>query len=216
MNTDYSDIAKALRDGRRSGRIVICRGEDERVFIKDFISSPGTIGEQGPQCAAGERPARTDGAVCGKCGNVRDRKKPVGSGENGVVIILNLPSMVSGMERRKYREEATDLMKKMMAAIDIDIQKCYITSLIKCDPAEPTMSPGGMFKNCEPILEREIAHLAPRVVIVMGDMRPLKRIRDRHAAVSWFAVDHPIALINNPDLKRGAWNTLKLARESIG
>ncbi|HSV98068.1 MAG TPA: uracil-DNA glycosylase family protein [Spirochaetota bacterium] len=215
MYTDYSDIAKALRDGRRTGRITICRGEEERAFLKEFVSSPGMAGERPEQGATAGRPGRADGASCGKCGNVRDRKKPAGNGENGVMIILNPPSMVSGMERRKYREEATDLMKKMMAAIDIDIRKCYITSLIKCDPAEPTMSPGGMFRNCEPILEQEIACLAPRVVIVMGDMRPLKRVRDRHTAVSWFAVDHPIALINNPDLKRGAWNTLKLARESI-
>ncbi len=213
MDTDYSDIAKALRDGRRNGRIIICRGEEERAFLKAFVSTPGPEGGHPPQGAAAER---ADGGGCDKCGTVRDRKKPAGSGENGVMIILNPPSMVSGMERRKYREEAADLMKKMMAAIEVDIRKCYITSLIKCEPADPAMSPGGMFKNCEPILEEEIARMAPRVAIVMGDMRPLKRVRDRQAAVSWFALDHPITLINNPDLKRGAWSTLKLARESIG
>jgi len=215
METSYSDMAKLLRDGRRNGRIIICRGEEERAFLNAFIASSGAGNARPPEDAAGDRPDRAD-AVCGKCGSVRDRKKPAGSGENGVMIILNPPAMVSGMERRKYRDEATELMKKMMAAIDVDMRKCYITSLIKCDPAGPAMSPGGMFKNCEPILEAEIARVAPRVAIVMGDMRPLKRVRDRHAAVSWFAVDHPIALINNPDLKRGAWNTLKLAREAIG
>ncbi len=214
MNDPIFDIAAILREPRNARRLVLGRDGDERAFLREFVSLPSQAGADPP--GAEERRGRIEERVCRKCGNVRDYKGPVGAGENGVMIILNPPSMVSGLERRKYRDEAAALMKKMMEAIGVDIRKCRITSLIKCEPSDPSLSPGGMFANCEAVLDSEIASVAPRVAIVMGDMRPLKRLRDRHADVAWFALDHPIALINNPDLKRGAWNTLKLAREAIG
>ena len=216
MNDTRTDIAALLRDPRFARRRVLSRDESERAFLRDFVSKTPAAAARSASAGTTATTERPDGRTCGKCGNVRDYKGPAGTGENGVMLILNPPAMVSGLERRKYRDEATTLMKKMMESIGVDIRKCHITSLIKCEPADPSLSPGGMFVNCEPILDSEIARVAPRVAIVMGDMRPLKRLRDRHAGVAWFALDHPIALINNPDLKRGAWNTLKLAREAIG
>ena len=142
MNDTRTDIAALLRDPRFARRRVLSRDESERAFLRDFVSKTPAAAARSASAGTTATTERPDGRTCGKCGNVRDYKGPAGTGENGVMLILNPPAMVSGLERRKYRDEATTLMKKMMESIGVDIRKCHITSLIKCEPADPSLSPG--------------------------------------------------------------------------
>jgi uracil-DNA glycosylase len=72
------------------------------------------------------------------------------------------------------------------------------------------MNPSEMFRHCGDILNGEIAAVAPSIVIVMGEMVPLKKTVDANPGISWFSIDHPLTILNNPELKKPAWNTLKL------
>lgn len=71
-------------------------------------------------------------------------------------------------------------------------------------------------KNCEPIITREIEIIRPLVVIVFGDIIPLQRTIKESRDIFWYNIDHPITIIKNPELKRPAWNTLKLVMAKLG
>ena len=47
----------------------------------------------------------------------------------------------------------------------------------------------------------------------MGDILPLQNVVKSSSGISWFNTDHPVTLLKNPDLKRPAWETLKLVKK---
>jgi uracil-DNA glycosylase family 4 len=214
------DIASILR--RRGGGVLPWRGEEERSYLTGLLEDSG---EHRPARGARTRDDTAAGqavksipeeiASCTRCQATGGKKLPFGGGENGVMIMLNPPAMMGRAERAAYRKESAELLRKMCAAIDLDVEECYVTGTVKCEPAGASLSPGAMLAQCEHILDREITETGPRVILVMGDMLPLKRLKDRHDSARWFAVEHPVALIKNPDLKKRAWNTLKLVRQAI-
>jgi uracil-DNA glycosylase len=212
MKDLYHDLAEVLKTGK--GRPVVrSRGDAEAAILTSFLRGKrsGVPGIE-PQTGTGVREAiRT----CRKCKGVVNRKYAAGSGTNGVMVILNPPSLLHREERSKYRRESAEMLRKMLAAIGVDLAECYTTGLVKCETDEPGSTTGAMFSGCDPHLNAEIAEVTPRVIIVMGDIKPLKRTRDGHCGIEWFSVDHPITLLNNPDLKRRAWSTLKLVKEAI-
>lgn len=147
---------------------------------------------------------------CSRCAGAEDKKCGVGSGANGIMIILNAPAMVSSFEKKQFKAESVDLLKKMLAAIDVEFSKCYITSIIKCEPSETMHRPSSMFRECQHILKKEIELIKPLLVMVFGEIVPLQKIIHESEGISWYNIEHPITLIKNPDLKGKAWKTLKL------
>ena len=103
------------------------------------------------------------------------------------------------------------LLRKMMEAIEIELEKCYITNLIKCEVKDSLTRPGLMFKNCEPILKKEIYKFKPKTIIVMVDDTPIKKIINENIKINYYNMDHPVTLIKTPKLKRTAWEVLQKA-----
>ena len=110
-----------------------------------------------------------------------------------------------------YRADANEMMKKMMAAINVNITECYITNLIKCE-GSATCQPSSMFTSCSDILREEMKEVNPAFVIVMGAFAPVARLSKEFGSVRWFNIEHPVTIIKNPELKRSAWETLLLVR----
>ncbi len=117
--------------------------------------------------------------------------------------------MLSTVEKKVLMLDVTTMIEKMMMAIHVKPESCYITHMIKCEGDE---LPGKMFSECQQLLIKEIQMVNPRVIIVMGEMRPLQRIVKASSGIQWFNIEHPITLIKNPELKRGAWNTLQTGK----
>jgi uracil-DNA glycosylase family 4 len=208
MDSVRQELARWMAGGG-AGRIPLFRGDEERAFLLRFIAGP-----EASDLAPGN-PLHDMIQRCTLCGGILEKKTPYGSGENGLMVILSPPAMLGAGDRRKYRKEAAALVRKMLEAIGADPDKCHITSLIKCESDDLLSKPSFMFTNCAKILQKEIAAVNPRMVIMMGDLVPLKRIVEAHKAISWFSVDHPVSLLKNPELKKKAWNTLKLARDRL-
>ncbi len=152
---------------------------------------------------------------CDKCQNVYNKSRGVGSGENGIFIVLNRPKIIIGSERERLRKESISLLKKMVQAIGLEFEQCYIANLIKCESNDALNRPSIMFKNCESVFKKELMEKAPSIVIVMGNDMPLKQIKNENSAMSWHTIDHPVALIKNPALKRPAWETLKKIKKAL-
>ena len=150
-------------------------------------------------------------AQCNKCDDIINKRHPLGSGNNRVMIILNEPRMINREEITKLKPESGELLRKMLLAINLELNECYTTALIKCETSSILSKPSDMLKNCLHILELEINSIRPNISIVMGEILPLQKIVNSKKDITWFNIEHPVSLVKNPELKRSAWATLQLA-----
>lgn len=208
-NNIYSSLISYLKTAQ--GRLLLFRGEEELADLKKWLKDKSAAAVEAP---AGQD-VRSDDSIesmisaCEKCKNIYNKKTGKGSGESGIVIILNLPGHIDKTERKNLKKESGELLKKMMDAVNVNLGNCYITNMIKCETDDSFNRPGLMFRNCETLLRREIAVIEPEIILVMGDDMPLIKIKHENPGIKWFKVDHPMSMIKNPSLKSPAWKTLQ-------
>jgi len=191
------------------------RDEEERRFLESWLSS-GTGNrplQPGPSFAAEPSPDLL--VECKRCPSAAGRKKPSGSGSNGVLVLLNAPSMLQRSEMDLLRKESAQLLKKMIEATGLRFDECYFTNLIKCDTNDPVVRPSDMLANCMDVFRQELEHVKPRIVIVMGDIKVIQRTVNESRGIHWFTIHHPVTIVKNPELKRTAWNTLQLVMDKL-
>jgi len=152
-------------------------------------------------------------AQCNECRTTEKNTIHGGDASSGIMIILNPPSMLSSVEKKVLQPEVDEMITKMMKAIHVDVKACYITNMIKCESQREL--PGTMFSHCQSLLAKEVELVKPLIIIVMGEMRPLQKIVKNSSGIQWFNIEHPITLIKNPELKKPAWNTLKLVKAAL-
>lgn len=210
MQINY-DIKKSLASILRendSGITVLFKNSDELEFLKGFLRGRS---QPEPRAQAAVTPDSLINS-CTRCRDIVERKTAYGTGINGVMIILNAPRMANRAELQIHRAESAGLLKKMVNAIGLELHECYVTNLIKCESSDTFLKPSDMLKNCLDILKLEIEMMNPRLCIVMGEIIPLQTVIKSVKAVSWYNTEHTISLIKNPELKRPAWETLKIVR----
>ncbi len=205
------EVAGLLRGPLRRGRLVF-RGDDERRFLAQWLQTPSAQSRTPEIEQSIEDVIRT----CTACGKVSGRKFGVGTGSSGVMVILNPPGMLTELEKKVYRADSVELLKKMVAALGLDISQCYLTSLVKCETVDSLTRPGQVVANCLSVLVREIEVYRPEIVLVLGDLTPLHRTIKQSRGISWHNAEHPITLLKNPELKRKAWESLKVVIEKLG
>ncbi len=198
-----------LKDRRVMKNTLLYKGEDELSYLVELLK---------PKTEAAKISMIQDIAAdfkiseCKACPDITERKNPFGSGINGVMIILNAPRMANRIEMSIHRAESVELLKKMVSAIGLEMKECYVTNLIKCETGNALFKPSDMVKNCTKILQREVDLIKPRLVIVMGEILPIQAVVNSSKGIVWFNTEHTISLIKNPELKRPAWETLKLVK----
>lgn len=204
----------------KNGALLPFRTDEEKEFLRAWLESEEKVVPASPSVSAAQPSGHPSSIkerirLCNRCAGITDRKYSFGSGENGVMIILHMPSKISAYEKKLFRAESLEMMRRMMNGIGINLEQCYITNMVKCEGGAVSR-PSEMFTSCEDLLRDEIESVSPSYVIVMGEMGPLSRMTRKFPSATWFTIEHPVTLIKNPDLKRGAWNTLKLIREKMG
>lgn len=150
---------------------------------------------------------------CNQCTAIQKNELRCADASSGIMIILNPPALLSAVEKNEMDADVQTLIEKMLSAIEVDVHNCWVTNMIKCTSKQEL--PGALFLKCQKLLVKEIELVKPRIVIVMGELRPLQKIIKAHSAIQWFDIEHPVTLIKNPELKKSAWNTLKLVKKSL-
>jgi uracil-DNA glycosylase len=203
----------ALSSAFRRGEILSHRGDEELRSLAVWIERDHTaeVHNEPAETELDHSKIRALIKACARCCDAGDKKISFGNGTNGVMILLHLPEKVKGEEMKYYRADANEMMKKMMAAINVNITECYITNLIKCE-GSATCQPSSMFISCADILREEMKEVNPAFVIVMGAFTPVSRLSKEFSSVRWFNIEHPVTILKNPELKRPAWETLLLVR----
>jgi len=204
-NPLYRDLVAVLKNSYLRSRLIVSRGNEEADRLAGWACRQEYATEEVRQ-----EDLKKFIDSCNKCASSEDRKIGIGTGVNRVMIILNAPQLLNVLEKKILKKESVDLLKKIIKATGLSFGECYITNLVKCDVRDPLIKPSQIVKNCEYIITREIEIVKPLIVIVFGDIIPLQQIVKGSEKIFWYNIEHPVTLIKNPELKRNAWNTLKL------
>jgi len=177
---------------------------------------------------------------CSSCQLHATRKQAlVGRGNPAaeLMFILLAPESVDEEAGLICSGEADALFTRMLAAIDIDINDVYITSLIKCLPPDNhTISPREIM-CCNEHLKQQVDLVKPAHIIVLGETviqcllqkpQPIDRIRaDINSAsadtssinplgsIPLFVSYSPRELLQKAELKRSAWADLQQLKKLI-
>jgi DNA polymerase len=176
---------------------------------------------------------------CELCGLAAARTNAVpGEGaENPLVMVIGEgPGYDEDHSGRPFVGRAGLLLDKMLASIGLyREQNCFIANVVKCRPPENRDPLPDEALFCAPFLNRQIRCLKPRVIFCVGriaanfllgndgsegsPMAGIGNLRGRfyeykieNDVIPLLATYHPSALLRNEELKRPAWEDLKLLR----
>jgi DNA polymerase len=155
-----------------------------------------------------------------------------------VLVLGEGPGQDEDRTGRPFVGRAGQLLDRMLASIGLRREEnCFIANVVKCRPPENRDPEPTEIAACAPFLRRQIGRLKPRIILCVGriaanaalgnaEMQSIGSLRGRfypyragpegpESPVPLIATYHPSALLRNEDLKRPAWEDLKLLRSRL-
>ncbi|MGP1458104.1 MAG: uracil-DNA glycosylase [Treponema sp.] len=170
-------------------------------------------------------------ASCTACKLASTRKNVVpgtGAENPDVLIIGEGPGEEEDRQGLPFVGRAGQLLDKMLNAIELDRKaNCFIANIVKCRPPKNRDPEPDECASCRTFLDAQIAALQPKMILTMGRIashnllnteNSIGRLRSRfyeYKNIPLLVTYHPSALLRNADLKRPAWEDLKLFKSRL-
>ena len=168
---------------------------------------------------------------CTRCGLARTRNNVVpgmGVQNPDVLVIGEGPGHDEDIQGLPFVGKAGILLDRMLAAIGLDRKtNCYIANIVKCRPPENRNPLPDEQAACFSFLEAQIHILKPKMILCMGKIA-IEKITGQNISINaqhgeFFDYNgipvmptyHPSALLRNEELKRPAWEDLKLFKKRL-
>jgi uracil-DNA glycosylase family 4 len=169
-------------------------------------------------------------AACTRCGLSATRTQTVfgvGNLQADWLVVGEAPGADEDRMGEPFVGRAGQLLNSMLLAIGLPREQVYIANVLKCRPPgnrDPSTTEAA---ECLPYLERQIALLKPKIMLVVGRiaaqnlLRTDKTLGSLRQQVHRFGLSevplvvtyHPAYLLRTPGDKRKAWEDLKFARD---
>jgi DNA polymerase len=228
-------VADALGTGYRS-QAREYNFKDETPEMTDTNTEPETNVEPGTENKADtlEKIAAEIKAcrACPLC-EKRTNAAPGEGVEHPVVLVVGEgPGAEEDKTGRPFVGRAGQLLDKMLESICLSRKtNCFIANVVKCRPPENRDPFPGETAMCAGFLERQIRLLGPKFILCAGRIAAQTMLRTTESAgklrgkfknyslgdteIPLLVTYHPSALLRNEELKRPAWEDLKLLRAEI-
>ncbi len=170
-------------------------------------------------------------ARCTRCTLARTRNNVVpGMGvENPDVLVIGEgPGYDEDKQGLPFVGKAGILLDKMLSAIGLDRKtNCYIANIVKCRPPQNRDPYPQEQDACFSFLEAQINILKPKMILCMGKISsnkmlnqasPIGTLRGQifeYNNIPLMVTYHPSALLRNEQLKRPAWDDLKMFKAKL-
>ena len=170
-------------------------------------------------------------ARCTRCSLARTRNNVVpGMGvENPDVLVIGEgPGYDEDKQGLPFVGKAGILLDKMLAAIGLDRKSnCYIANIVKCRPPQNRDPFPQEQDACFSFLEAQINILKPKMILCMGKISSNKMLNQdspigtlrghffEYNSIPLMVTYHPSALLRNEQLKRPAWDDLKMFKAKL-
>jgi len=168
-------------------------------------------------------------AGCVACAELAPRRAQtvfgVGDPEADWLFIGEAPGAEEDRLGEPFVGRAGQLLDNMLAALDLARgENVYIANILKCRPPGNRDPRTEEAAACRPFLDRQIALIAPRVVVALGRVAaqalldtdaPLGRLRGAahaYGGIPLVVTYHPAYLLRSPADKAKAWTDLLRAR----
>lgn len=167
---------------------------------------------------------RADLGDCQRCPLARGRRHivfGVGAQRARLVLVGEGPGREEDERGEPFVGEAGRLLDRMLFAIGLERSEVYICNVVKCRPPGNRDPEPGEIAACRPFLERQLAAIAPEIILALGrvssqsllaDNTPISRLRGQwrdYQGIPFLPTYHPAYLLRNPAAKREAWEDLK-------
>ena len=170
-------------------------------------------------------------AECRACPLCEERKQAVlGIGDLNPdwLFIGEGPGAEEDVRGEPFVGQAGKLLDNMLASLDVARgRRVYIANAVKCRPPGNRTPEAAEMAACRPYLERQIALLKPKIIVLLGkaavhvvlhDDKSLASLRGKRyefAGIPVVVTYHPAYLLRNLPDKAKAWEDLLFARRLL-
>ncbi len=161
--------------------------------------------------------------ACELSGTCTQKVPGVGDREAGLMIIGEGPGHEEDLKGEPFVGRSGQLLDKMLMAIGIARSQVFITNIVKCRPPNNRDPHINEVKACEPFIQAQIKHIAPKVILAVGRISahhllncttPVGKLIDQvhHLPGSEIPLKvtyHPAYLLRNPSAKSIVWRDMK-------
>jgi DNA polymerase len=169
---------------------------------------------------------------CQLCNSRKNAAPGEGAWQPLVMVIGEGPGEEVDKQGRPFVGKAGQLLDKMLGSIDLSRTKnCFIANVIKCRPPNNRDPYPEETAACANFLQRQISFLKPKFILVAGRVAAQTLLKTSESigklrgniteynvgdmTIPLLVTYHPAALLRNEDLKRPAWEDLKLLRSKL-
>ena len=169
-------------------------------------------------------------AACTRCGLSATRTQTVfgvGNLQAEWLVVGEAPGAEEDRQGEPFVGRAGQLLNAMLRAIGLKREQVYIANVLKCRPPQNRDPVAAETMECLPYLDRQIALLRPKIMLVVGRIAAQNLLRTDAklgslrqqvhsfgpSGVPLIVTYHPAYLLRSPAEKRKAWEDLKFARE---
>ena len=167
--------------------------------------------------------------------NLKDNSKKLvmGSGDvdSSIMLVGEAPGKIEDSSGYPFQGDVGSLLKKMLSAINIDLEKVYLTYSINFRPPEDRKPTAQEIKRYSVFLKEHISIINPKIVILLGstameavtgltnrisnERGEWKEIIIKDKTLPLIITYSPSYLIRFPENKKYSWEDLKKIRQKI-
>ena len=152
-----------------------------------------------------------------------------GNPKSEIMLIGEAPGANEDQEGLPFVGRAGILLDKMLAAINLDRKKVYISNIVNYRPPENRRPSDEEIKRYLPFITRHIEIIKPKIIVLLGstamnaligDEFVISKMRGKwiekkfgNCKTSVIITFHPAFLMRQPAQKKMAWIDLKMIRD---
>lgn len=139
------------------------------------------------------------------------------------MIIGEAPGAEEDQQGEPFVGPSGQLLNNMLRALGLQREQVFIGNILKCRPADDRDPLPAEIAQCEPYLQRQIALVAPKLILAMGGVAahsllqvktPVTKLRGElhhYGETPLVVTYHPAYLLRKPSEKAKSWADLQFA-----
>ncbi len=171
-------------------------------------------------------------AACTQCAQLASTRTQtvlgVGDPKTRLCFMGEAPGADEDRQGEPFVGAAGQLLNKIIEACTLRREQVYILNVLKCRPPGNRTPAPDEISNCRNFFERQLAIIQPEFICCLGSVatqtllgttQPLGKLRGRfhdYQGIKVVATYHPAYLLRYPNMKRAAWEDMKMLMREMG